>query len=688
MDEAILRECERRYILRQGVVPLPNDPPEVAGKKKDRLVVLLHEWANDPVRFARDNAWVPDRQHIFGNAPDGLSPRGMIPLLMTPKQEAIIRMWRATLDAEGKRDAAVDKTRQFAVTSYFLWCVALHGFLFGKAASGLLGSYSDDVIDKGGKGQRDDTSLFGRLRLFLDAFMWNFSYPRGRDRVSVLAFTRPRPVRKGRRKEDESGIAGMPESDDISYKLVRPRWFLEGHGELFPGGEGNWLQGALPGDGFGRSYSATWALMDEVDHYSHHIREGADRDAWGSTTQNVRCRFLIGTPYKHGAANSLLKEVCLRPDGPFLSVMHADWCDLPFYMLGASWECPRCRARNPLKATESPGAGTMEKECPSCGRAARLSRFTIASPWLEEARARCLGDKAAEAAEIFRDWEGVRTDRFFAGFDAREAIRCKPLSASPIMYDGFDPGHSSVYPAAFLAVALDRLTARPRVVGYWMASGTLIEWWVPFFKRWHPRVLERVHVQYGQKKGWPWRLAFEYGAEALEMLEALSEHAPAHVSGDLYGDTSGSKRMMVESPYEVLESYGVNVNHRYTADREALCAKGVTWAASLEVEPRIAMVRPPAPDGRRYPSVLDVFTGARTVKLSQTERVDVDAKDPAFVKNAADAWFYLCRGLDDRTQRAVATGERDEEGRPVWTVADMEALRAGGDRYGGDLSLG
>ena len=663
LDEAIVAECDRRTAKHRALL---SAPPEI-------LAAQLYRWAENPIEFVDDNAWVPDPQKVFGTAPDGVTPKGMIPFLITPKHEELFSTWHATLDAPSKCDCALDKTRQGACTSGFLWAVAIHGFLFRPSTTGLLGSYSDDVIDKGGKGQRDPTSLFGRLRMFLDSFFWNFSVlQRDGSRISNLAFTKPRG-RKKQRGSDDIGLAGMPDSDDINYKLTRPRWFLPGFGELFPGAEGNWLQGARPGDSFGRSYSATWALLDEVDHYAKNIREGADRDAWGAVNQNVRCRFLIGTPYKHGTANSLLREIAHSVQTPYRKVIHFDWCDLPFYMLGASWLC-RCGYRNPLGTQDSPGAGRMDRTCEACGRPERLSRFDITSTWLEEAKARLLGDKNAEAAEIYRDWEGVRTDRFFSTFDAKDALKAggKPLSVGPVMFDGFDPGHSSTYPAAFMAVAFDRVTAKPRVVGYWMASGTLIEWWVPFFKRWHSSALERMHVTYGQKKGWPWLDVFTYPPAAREMLDRLSAYAPAHTNNDLYGDTSGSKRMMVESPYEVLEGYKVFVNHRYTADRELLCQKGVAWAAALEIDPDIALVRPPSPDGKGYPSLLDVFSGAKTVNISQGEKIDVDAKEPAFVKNACDAWFYLCRGLDEGTQRAVAVPDEYGVG---WETAEPAPTR-------------
>lgn len=632
----------------------------------DYLVLKLHEWQKDPVAFVRENAWVADPQRIFGVSPSGFSPRGMIPLVITPKQEAMIRLWHDTLDSPSKCDSAIDKTRQGAVTSYFLWAVAVHGFLFRDSTTGLLGSYADDVIDKGGKGQRDPTSLFGRLRSFLDAFMWNFLRPGTRH--SLLAFSQPRLGRR-RNKEDDIGLAGMPDWADISYKLTRPRWLL-GDLELFPGAEGNWLQGARPGEDFGRSYSATWALLDEVDHYSKHIEAGADRKAWAATNQNVRCRFLIGTPNRGGTGDSLLKEKVHDASTPaVLKSMHFDWCDLPFYMLGAWWECV-CGHANPVGPTETPGSGSMDRECGGCRVRTGVTRFRLRSPWLLDSLARMKGDKAGIAAEIMRDWAGTQGDRLFAPWNPDACIRPLVLPDRPTlaMLDGFDPGTSALNPACWLSAVLDVKTMRLQIVGYWMASDTFVEYWVPFLKRWTPEQMRRMRPLYGKKSdNRTFAQAFDYPPDAIAMMERMSRREdsafvfpPGLVGGDKYGE----HRHMAESPYERLRDYGIEPYEEYTTDREALVRQGVEWSARMTVDEAIRDVQPPGPMGP-FPSLRQVFSSARVrPNTGQAQfKYDVDKQDPANVSHAVDAWLYLCRLLDEKVRSvATVTGDFEPEG--------------------------
>lgn len=675
LDDRIRAECERRYILRQALL-----------RDTNLLVAHLHQWAEDHVMFVADNAWVPDPQKTFGVAPDGLSPKGMIPFLLTAKHRELFRVWHETLDAPGKCDCAVDKTRQGACTSGFLWDVALHGFLFTPSTTGLLGSYADDVIDKGGKGQRDPTSLFGRLRMFLDAFMWNFSVVNtAGKRTSRLAFTHPKPQRgRFRRQQDEGTLAGMPDADDISYKLTRPRWSVEGFGELFPGAEGNWLQGALPGDDYGRSYSATWALLDEVDHYNSNIKDGSDRAAWAATNQNVRCRFLIGTPNRVSTATSLLKEKVHDEPSAALKVVHFDWCDLPFYMLGARWDCRECGHPNEIKPTETPGSGSMVRKCSGCLKDAILTRFDLTSPWLESSLARMKGDKAGIAAEIMRDWAGTQGNRLFTPWHASAIRRVElPPRDRLLMLEGFDPGTNIANPACWMLAALDTRTMRLHIVGYWMAADSFVEYWVPFIKRWSPEQVARMEPNYGLKSDHrKWLDAFDYGKDAMEMIRRVSERRKdgrglVYPLGIIGGDKYGSHRNMMESPYERLLSYRIDVYEEYTSDRPALVRKGVEWSSRVTIDPEIADIMPCG----RFPSLRQVFDGARTKPVTgQGEyKLDVDKQDPPDVSHAVDAFLYLTRLLDDRVRSvATVTGSFEQEGGAIG--------RGGGEPvfYGGD----
>jgi hypothetical protein len=664
---AVVLEAQLRSHRHLAFLPRAGDPPEIALDRKKGLVLQLHAWAKDPVAFISDNAWVADRRNLFGSEaiPSGMSPKGMVPILMFNKHKEVIAEVDRIFESGEERDVFIDKPRQFALTTVLFGWWLLHKWLFRKSFSFVLGSgKGPDEIDAGGKGKRDDTSLFGRLRMFIDAFLWNFSIPNpDGTRTSLLKFNQhlaPRgvaryPAQKKAAEAWRQNFTGLSDSDDSKNYLSRPKWIVNGI-EMFPEAEGNWIVGETPSASFARSKSGTGAGIDEFPHCNENIGPDVDRLSWASCAVNTRFRLAIGTwPRGGSVATEMYRR--LRQHDPTTVFMHVHWTDLPVYLFGASWKCPGCGTEHAWDHRESPGHGSIQKLCPVCEETTAVTRHVITSPWFETAKAKLSNDPVSIASEILNDPESTMEGRFFSTFNPRDALVRREHLGAVRMVDGFDPGHSSVYPAAFVAVAYLPQYAKPRIVGYWMASATHIEWWVPFFKRWPSSILKNVTTRWGAKAGQPWLKAFDYPAEALAMMDHLSKFPP----GDIYGDTSGSKRMMVESPYEVLSEWKIDVNHRYTADRESLVRIAADWAGRMEIDPRIADLKPPATmTGGWMPSIMNVFMGAKSVKVSQSEKIDIDAKDPPYVKNACDAWAYACRAfgsLSDVMVDRVGTSE-------------------------------
>jgi hypothetical protein len=270
-------------------------------------------------------------------------------------------------------------------------------------------------------------------------------------------------------------------------------------------------------------------------------------------------------------------------------------------------------------------------------------------------------DKVGIAAEVQRDWGGVIGDRFFSPWQESTGIRPYIEPQKVIMLDGFDPGHSIENPASWWAAAFDMDRNRLQIVGYWMAADTFAEWWVPFFKRWHPRVLERATVISGKFAGATFKKAFEktqtpYSPDVLEMMERVSEFRLPMVGGD----KSGTHRYMTESPYDRLYDYNINVHQEYTSSREELCRKGREWSARTTIDDAIAEVTPMSPLGHPYPSPRAIFQGAKPKPYSgQGEyKMDVDKQEPRHVIQGADSYFYLVPLLDgDIRARAQSGGE-------------------------------
>ena len=682
LDGLVRQECIRRATkVYQPLRIYAQDDKERKEDKAHLLHMDLHRWSERPLEWIRDMAWCPDPKDEFGAGAvpkelvrAGLAPKGMVPMILFDKQREWIAEFFRVIDGRGRKDLVLLKSRQVAFTSLMEWC-GNHIWLFRDASPAVWTTYDDELIDPGGKGHRTADSLFGRQRLFLDAIC--SCVPSLRFNAHLKPHTSSREFRRWKTEEGKNR-AGLQDSEDISKKLVRPKWVIHGR-EVFPGAEGNFILGDLPDSALARGQAVLYVWLDELGYYNRR-RSGADWKAWGACGAASKVRVAGGTidPEGDGTA-SLLYDLAEKDDGSdVLSKFFVSWTDMPPYMAGAWWTCDTCANRNPLAPHEGPGHDGTLHTCTICSGTQLVRYKHVRSKWYLDIESRERHNRRVMAAEYDMDWLASHGDRFFYTFDAQQAVTRRPLR-QVLMFDGFDPGTSSSNPAAWISVAFDTKEQRPRIVGYWMGSDTMILWWLPFFKRWSPKQMSRMQMPYGKHAGEPWMRHFHYDELALKMLQRMNAFPMAR--GRVYGDFSGTHRNMGDSPYTVLQDYEVYVDSEYTADREGLCRKGIDWAARLEIDPVIAEICPPATAGTDYPSILQVFSTAKPMEqMGQSRtRIDVDKRSPPHVNHAADAWLYLCRGLPDEVHAVVDPGGG-------WSI-EPYAPGAGVFRYGGDDSL-
>lgn len=676
LDQAFLGVCHRRASLRRLVVPLPDDSKAVAQRKLSVLVnEALPAWAEDPLKFIQDLAWVPDPLAKFALIPPGLSPKGRIPLDPFVAQEDFIAIWWECLNSRDSMDIFVEKSRQLAFTSMMMW-LALHAWLFRTGTTGVLSTYDDDQIDKGGKGQRDADSLFGRLRTFLDDFLWNFGPCFGFD-SSILKFNQhkaPGPREsKVKKRQWVANFTGLDESQDITCKLVRPKWLVGANlMPIFPGAEGNWIVGQKPSDGFGRSITATYAFPDELAHYRKFIKGLAtpDDDAYSATVDNVKLRVGVGTPPKGGGSDTLLyRKIHVEPPNDYKRTFRMHWTQNPVFRIGMWWRCRECGHANPYPITRpDPKWPTQRDTCSGCRQKVDVRSRGIHAPSggdYSSPRYEMLcskSDKAGIAAELEIDWQGSQLERFFYTWDASGGVAPFRGHDRMVTIEGLDPGKSLDNPAAWLCTRFDPRTATPFAVGYLIVAGQMAEWFVPFFKRWKPsRLLSNENpmmVPWGPHAGKLWRDAYRYEDVHLEMMARVS--AVPMARDRLYGDKYGSHQSMTSSPYDDLARYGITVNYQYTKDREELCRKGIDWAARFRIDSSIEGVRFPTGTGREFPSICEVFQNAlpKPHTGQGQYKLDVNKQEPPHCSDLVDAWLYLCRGLPDDVHAAPdMTGE-------------------------------
>lgn len=670
-EKIVEGECVRRYRRRMEVVPQPSDSRKVVAAKIAFFArELAPKWAGDPGAYLDENAWAPDPMNLYGASavPAGLSPKGMVPLILFDRHRELVQAWKRAIDGRGFYDIFGEKTRQEAWTTLLLWLTE-HAWRFMPSFTALAGSYDVDLIDKGGKGQRDATSLFGRLRLFIDCFVWAYPFAR------FNAHLAPHPrAAKAKHEAWARNLTGMQEHEDVSYKLSRPPWRV-GKVPICPGAEGNWIQGALPGDKFGRTYTATVALLDELYHYNKHLGPDKDREAYGASSASARIRVGWGTPPKGGAVGTYLYDrIYNRDEADDATVIRMHWTSNPVKMYGAKWRCRRCGEFNPHPIHPPPEWPSGMKTCEHCGssvlvRARGLhakSGGDMTSGWYEKACARS-PDRESISAEIDIDHAGAADNVVCSNFLPDAALVERNDLSGWTVIQGFDPGYSEKNPACWEMWAFSPELQILRLVAYMQAASWDLAKWVPFFKCWSPERARRqrvVHATY-QKH-------FEdYGYDAGDymMMERASRFAPGVIRGDKYGSHRDSG---ADSAYETLRRrYGIEIRYEYVSDDEVLIQKvRDVWVPRIEIDPEIADFRPRSPRGH-YPSFMVALMTAKWAEGSghREEKRVISNREPPYVKHYIDALKYVVMELEDYVgmQRGpdgewvpVAAGTRDE----------------------------
>jgi len=655
LDELVMLECIRRRDLYNTVRHLPTDSPEDKEFKNGFLIHdLLPLWASDPLRWIRDCAWSPDPKQRFGIAPEGIAPRGMVPVIPFAIQAEFIRKLAAAMEMREPPDFAFLKPRQVFFTGFALYAM-LHGWLFKPQRSFLLGTYRTDLIDRGGKGNREPDTMFGRLRLYLDAFLWNFRKPSPSGIDSVLKFgqqDRPHPnAGKGRMlKQWLANPTGLSESEDSSFKLVRPRrWDILGI-DMFPDAAANWFVGQLPGDDFGRGISALAVFGDEAGQINKAIGPQADRRAWNACNETCRFRIWGGTVPDGGGVDTKLYELCerLESDDETLTRIDIEWTDIPPYFAGAWWNCPSCRHRNPTN--KPPKVKGYLARCGECKKITDVDIMHFSSHWFERVKKKMGNDPVGLAREYLRQWSGAMTGQAFPGFKAENQVAERSPTYQWRTVMGYDPGHSEENPHAWGLVRFDDQTQTPRLIRWHMAANWSTQKWIPFMKCWHPSMLPRMKVLYGSPSevGMPFS-AFEYSREELEILERISEFA--HETKDWYGDSYGdNKESGRTSAYKIMAHYEVRMRFDRQQDRADQVRKAQNvWMPRLEIEDECAKYTPVRPGGY-YPNIVEcVQTAQMRSSEGQTDvKYDISASKPTrYVKHPMDMLIYIFRALPD-----------------------------------------
>ena len=700
LDSTFYDIALKRAHRRKAMVPLPGvDSPREMELKLGLLInEVLPAWAEDPLAFMEQNAWAPDPLEKYGDHKRlaGLTPGQAVPLALFDRQKQFVNLWWDAINSRDEVDILGEKSRQQAVTTMAIW-LALHVWLFKPGTTGVISTYEDEYLDAGGKGQRDATSSFGRFRMFLDYFLWGFGPCFSATMPSLLKFNQHNAPRQPTSKRQHQAIGkwtawlknqtGMNESEDVTKKIVRPKWVVA-QVEMFKGAEGNWVVGKLPGESIGRSLTPTYILFDELAHYNTKFGAGTDQDSYDATAPNSRVRIGWGTPPKGaGAGGSMLhRRIHVKPQKTD-RVWRMHWIHNPVWMAGAAWICRECNHHNPLPMHPPPKFPEDEMQCGGCQELIRVrtrgteapSGGDITSPRYVSTCAR-MGDKRGIAAELEIDWGGAQGDSLFSTWDG--AITRRRWEPSQCMViDGFDPGNSLKNTGAWFSTLVDPVSQRIQLVGYWMATEPLSEYWIPFFKRWDAKRLERAKFLYGKHAARRFTDVFHYPPEAYEVLEAMQRYrVPV---GEVEGDKYGSHRNAAYSAYDILHDYGVDVSWSYTDDREALVRSGVEWAARMEIHDSIADISPVDKSGILFPSAKQVFLTAKPREQSgqSAYKLDVDKKEPEHVHNGVDAFLYIVKRLMGTEIHANVSGEGS------WGVDPFD-MEEDVTYYGGDRSLG
>ena len=159
----------------------PGDTDKHREARGVLLLQLLARCSQDLPLFVETFAWSPDAKGQFGGdtvrdwcrplVDLGLIPGGAVPIVLFRIQRRALEEFQRALDRPGGADIALLKSRQVALTTLIGGWAFLWAWFFRDGFTAAVTSYDEDQIEKGGKGQREADSLFGRYRLFLDYMM-------------------------------------------------------------------------------------------------------------------------------------------------------------------------------------------------------------------------------------------------------------------------------------------------------------------------------------------------------------------------------------------------------------------------------------------------------------------------------------------------------------------------------------
>jgi len=626
-------ECLRRNRLYRALrVDIEDETP-----KEDKVRFLfqtLQKWAREPLEFIRDCAWAHDSKGRFGagSVPKGIiAPPGMVPFRPYKKQIELIEMWDRFQTSPTEEAAVIEKSRQVFATGLLAGWLPLHAWLFQEGGKTGVTSYEEDMIDRGGKGQRTEETLFGALRSYLDALVHC---------IPELRFNK----RYKRKFDGDMTQSGLRDAQDTNRKLTRPQWWV--HGErMFAEAERNFIVGDSPGDSLFRGLKLRNAILDEFAQFNDR-REGVDKDSWSSCQAAAKNRIAPFTLPKKGGTASFPYQLCHNEEfAKVASQISFHWSEVAPYMADGAWICRACGHENPHPPNHPPGREGVERACGLCDLEQRVVFKDMTSPWFRKMSALALGDRTMIAREYQLDWMASQGDVLFSTLNHHGLVRRhNETKGTWVTLEGFDPGWSMKNPAAWISSRFDPVDRRVVLVGYWRSDNPHPEYWVPFMKHWNRRRVMQSRMPYGKFGGQTWMEAFQYPPEALEVLDLVSRYPLGSVEGDKFG----SHKAGGTSHYEVLADYRIFVHWIKTKDREKLVGRGIEWATRMSIDDRIADLAPPTPLGGRFPTVKAVFQTAKPKPQSgQAEyRIDVDKQDPPHVHDAADAWFYLCRHLE------------------------------------------
>ena len=679
--EYIRKECVRRRQLYMKMTPLPGDSPERVEAKQKFCLLQLRAWSQDRVQMVKDVGWSPDPRGRFGGKggiPAGLAPPRMVPLLLYPKQKELIETLRRMDETHDSLHLNIVKSRQVAATT-FLLDDAKNDFLFTDSFKLLLGSYAEDVIDGGGKGHREGDSLFARLRMMLDAFMWCFTpanySPKG-SRLSVLRFNQHRSMRWQQEQLKKDNVCMLGESDDMKMRLKRPRWVIFG-AEYFTQALGNVARGKLPSDQFSKSDTFSRVIMDEFGEY-HKIGAGVDKKARDAAIPCCDHIVTLGTIPEGGGAASHFKQLADKGQSLTLINLEIDWTDIGNYMVGAFYSCQRCNPGNPLvddqpfegkksaygKPVPGPGTEGVYKVCEHCGHKQLVTRESLSSPYFEMVKDELNYDIVAISRYYRRNWYASVGDRAFPGFVRERAIIPRVIdSAASRTVIGYDPGHSEENPHAFVVVRFNEDTQMPTVIGAHMAANWPIQKFVPFFKRWHPGHLSRKVIMYGspEEVGRTFAQMYQYRPEEIELMKRLSEYARNDLHEVMYeADSYGVNRDSgTPAAFDMLRQYGIRFRYTFTKDRADQVSKAQNvWMPRVRIEEHVAAHKA-YKKGGYYLTLPEAIHMAKMVSSEGHGDVkyDISAKLPnRFVKHYIDALIYAFRQFPDVAHSRVDSG--------------------------------